>query len=236
MSTSDSYLPRGLSSDGLNAVIEEVRQCKVCEKLGLPFEASGGHNPPFRFPPVIGGSGPLPLLFVGINPRVSESNRDFHETLVRNPRTFAQLAENIDRGRPYIGPQAKERHYAAHVRLAQRLFPSQPFEAVAAVTEIFFCASKSSMGLPIEQSPCAQRYFERVLAIVRPVVVLAVGQAVKRYLQKRFGSGEDRIFARWGQGKKALVVSMPHPNAWGPNEQNSTRLRKSARSYIDVRC
>ena len=115
------------------------------------------------------------------------SNRDFHSALLHDPSAFSELAGNRFRGRTYIGKLGLERHSSAHARIASEIFAEQPFENVAAVTELFFCASESSRGHPVEHSPCAEKYFERVLAIIQPQVVFAVGRRVETYLVRRYG-------------------------------------------------
>ncbi len=181
-------------------LLDEVRLCSHCERLDLPFEVDDGGRP-FRFPPTIGATGTAPLLFVGINPRISESNRDFHNALLQDSSAFIELARNRFQGRTYIGKQGLERHYSAHVRIANEIFPEQPFEKVAAVTELFFCASASSRELPFAHSPCAERYFERVLAMVQPHVVFAIGRTVEKYLARRYGIGRSRWIHHVGLGK-----------------------------------
>jgi uracil-DNA glycosylase len=179
-------------------LLDEVRLCNHCDDLQLPFEMASHGGRAFRFPPTIGATATAPLLFVGINPRVSDSNRDLHSALWHDPSAFSELAGNRFQGRTYIGEQGLERHYAAHVCIAHEVFPDQLFENVGVVTELFFCASESSRGLPVEHSPCAERYFERVLAIVQPQVVFAVGRRVENYLVRRYGVEARKGLMKWG--------------------------------------
>lgn len=213
-------------------LLDEVRLCTHCDDLQLPFEAADNGVRTFRFPPTIGATGTAPLLFVGINPRVSASNRDFHSALLHDPSAFSELAGNRFRGRTYIGKQGLERHYSAHVRIASETFPEQPFENVAAVTELFFCASESSRGLPVEHSPCAENYFERVLAIVQPQVVFAVGRRVENYLVRRYGVEAPKGLMTWGLADCALVIGMPHPNSRGEKKSKWREAARLARAYL----
>src|SRR5438105_4479422 len=71
-------------SDTRETLIEEVYRCMHCAHLRLPFVACDDAGRAFRFPPTIGAMGTAPLLFVGINPRVSDSNRHLHDTLMHN--------------------------------------------------------------------------------------------------------------------------------------------------------
>jgi uracil-DNA glycosylase len=216
----------------MNTLSEEVRSCTHCTSLRLPFVASDDTGRAFHFPPVIGATGTAPLLFVGINPRISDSNREFHRALMRDSSMFVELARNVYQGRAYIGPRSSERHYSAHLRIARRIYPDQPFEAIAAVTELFFCASTSSSGLPLEHSPCADKYFERVLAIVQPQILLAIGRPIQRYLMGRFGSSHGNTFATWGDANRALVLGIPHPNSRGERICYWERAAECARSYL----
>ena len=169
----------------------------------------------FRFPPSIGALNTAPLLFVGINPRISQSNRSLHESLMRDYSAFRELAGNRkNTNQPYIAPGG-EVHYSRHLRIANELFPNLPFEAVAVATELFFCASSSASGLPISKSPCAERYLDRVLAWVRPTVVFAVGRQVQRYITARCALDAENAYICWGKSGRAVVVPIPHPNARG---------------------
>lgn len=86
-------------------LVEEVHRCMHCVPLALPFTPCDSAGRSFRFAPTIGAVGMAPLLFVGINPRVSDSNRDLHLALMRDISTFRELAGNRFRDRDYIGPQ-----------------------------------------------------------------------------------------------------------------------------------
>jgi uracil-DNA glycosylase len=179
-------------------LIADVFACTHCEGTGLPFtRASDGKF--YRFPPIIGATGTAPLLFVGINPRISESNRDLHEYLVHNPDAFRDLSVNRIKDVPYI-PNL-EGHYRVHAQVAATLFPGTRFEEIAAVTELHFCTSAATKGL-LESRRCTDRYFARVLQLITPTVVFAIGKHVA-----------DRLSARVGwPGGRAPVFKLPHPN------------------------
>lgn len=210
-------------SAATEAFLKEVFHCRHCESLRIPFVVCQTAGRAFRFPPTIGAIENAPLLFVGINPRITDSNRYLHEDLMRDDSSsFQELARNRFHSHPYIGAQGhqqggthKERHYSVHVRITRQLFPSRPFESVAAVTELFFCSSVSSRGLPIQDSPCAAKYFERVLALIRPRVVFAVGRAVEDYLVKRYNSENGNTVVKWGNNNQARMIAIPHPNSRG---------------------
>jgi hypothetical protein len=218
--------------DTRETLIEEVYRCMHCAHLRLPFVACDDAGRAFRFPPTIGAMGTAPLLFVGINPRVSDSNRHLHDTLMHDYPTFLELARNRFRGQPYIGPQGLEGHYSAHVRIARQLFPDQPFEAIAAVTELFFCASESGSGLPVQWSPCATKYFERVLTSIQPRVVFAMGRQVESYLIHHLWCEDGKTFVTWGQNARALMIAIPHPNARGEKLSKWHAAAETARAYL----
>ena len=127
---------------------------------------------------------------------------------------FAALAGNRVAGCPYIGRGGIELHYNAHVSIVEAAFPGRAFEEVAAVTELFHCATKNADGLPARRSPCARRFLERVIALVRPCVIVAAGATVKGYFRSQWGSGPEGLHIRVGD-QDVPVVTMPHPNEWG---------------------
>jgi hypothetical protein len=199
----------------------EVFRCMHCDGLGLPFvrDANGKF---YRFPPTIGAIGHVPLLFVGINPRVSDTNRDLHDNIVQNHTRFDELRKNRVGIREYIGQNGLERHYALHVGIAHALFPGKPFDLVASVTELHLCASSSSVGLPYSSSECANRYLTAVLEIVRPFVIFAVGRHVERTLRACFCSRDAGFDVTWQSGR-APVVTLPHPSSFGPKQVGVNR-------------
>jgi uracil-DNA glycosylase len=216
----------------MTSLLKEVYRCTHCAPLGLPFVDCMDAGRWFRFPPTIGAPGPAQLLFVGINPRVSDSNRHLHTALMHDFSTFHELAGNRFRNSDYIGANGLEGHYSMHVWIANRLFPERTFASVAAVTELFFCASESSTGLPVERSPCADKYFGRVLAAVSPKVVFAVGRRVESYMTRRFPRAGRYLFATWGDTGKALIVPVTHPNSWGEKQSKLTAAAETARAYL----
>lgn len=207
-----------------------VFHCMHCDGLGLPFirDATGKF---YRFPPTIGATGPAPLLFVGINPRVSASNRVLHDAIVRDHTRFEQLRANRVGTREYIGRPGLERHYALHVDIAEALFPGKPFDSVACVTELHLCASSSSVGLPPSSSECADRYLGSVLEVVRPAVIFAIGRHVKRTLRARSGTQRAEFDLTWQSGR-APVVMLPHPNSFGPKREGFDRAIGEAKHYL----
>jgi hypothetical protein len=154
---------------------------------------------------------------VGINPRISDGtnprvldNEALYQRIMKEMVEFAALAENRDGPRPYIAPGCAERHYHRHIEIVQKLFGAQvKFEDFAAVTELFFCATKDSEGLPIAESPCARKFFERVFLKVKPVIVCCVWKSVLRYFQRLARAGNRTSFVLTIGGHSALVIEMP---------------------------
>jgi uracil-DNA glycosylase len=202
--------------------------CSYCEGTGLPFVRSEVGKF-YRFPPTIGAVAQAPLLFVGINPRVSDSNRLLHKTISADYGAFVQLSRNRVGGRPYIGLRGLEKHYTLHATVAKAISPFEPFESVASVTELHLCASGSSHGLPPDSSRCAERYFRSILQIVSPTVVLAVGKQVERTLKSLFSGRLRTVY--WNSGS-APVVTLPHPAAWGPKQRQTDEAIRLAKSYF----
>lgn len=218
-------------------LIAEVFSCSHCEGTRLPFvrNAVGKF---YRFPPIIGAIGQAPLLFVGINPRVSTSNRLLHDAIVNDRLRFEELARNRVGAHAYIGPNGLENHYSVHVMVADRLFPGRPFESIASVTELHFCASTSSAGLPYARSRCAAKYFASVLGTVKPTIVFAVGRHVVRTLKAMYPAASSEPTEVLYSTGRARVVTLPHPNAWEPRNdpieaailQAKEQLRRSSNS------
>lgn len=202
---------------------DEVHDCVRC--TGIPeFERPAADRPFYKFPPTIGSQGPAPLLFIGINPRRTDNNRDLHDQLMSEPAAFSTLALNrLQNGRPYIALGARERHYQAHMQVVEEVFGrGVPFESKAAVTELFLCASPGTpAALAHSKSPCAERYLGRVLDLVRPKVVIAVGSMVFRHLNSHF---EQLVHNR--------LVRMPHPG--NPRLHSGNEMAEHLRATIEA--
>lgn len=209
----------------------DVFACMHCDRAGLPFVRSP-EGKFYRFPPTIGAASTARLLFVGINPRISSTNEGLHESIAHNLRNFSELAANrIDEG-AYIGRKSQEPHYQFHLSVVDALCPGEPFESVAAVTELHLCASTSSKGLPYDSSRCTDRYFGLVLRQVTPLVIFAVGSHVERTLSKKFRTTlRGKPLARW-PGGQAPIFTLPHPNAYGAKYEPLSRAIEEARAYL----
>jgi len=211
-------------------LLDQVYRCAHCDGCGLPFVRSGSGKV-YRFPPTIGAVGSVPLLFVGINPRISASNRDFHNQLVDDFDRYKELSENRIDGGEYIGLDSSERHYALHLFVARALFPHDSFSSVAAVTELHFCASPSSAGLPPDSSRCIDRYFSSVLEVVSPTIVFALGKHVWRTLCYR----RELQVKLDVESSLPLLVELPHPNAFGPKKEPTGTAIAKAQEFLRQR-
>jgi hypothetical protein len=126
--------------------------------------------------------------------------------------SFSVLSRNKIEGREYIGTSGLERHYDTHVAIANAAFPGTRFDEVAAVTELFLCATSSGAGLPFESSPCASRYLDRTIAEVQPTVIVTMGKLVFSYFQSVYGAGMD-VSVIAASGRSVTVIPVAHPNA-----------------------
>jgi uracil-DNA glycosylase len=191
-----------------------VFTCDRCAHLGFGFSRSSATGPLYKFPPLIGSQGPAALLFIGLNPRRSAGNAWLHDQIMADEVQFAALAGNRVDGRAYVAVDGPERHYRPHAQIAAAAFPGRSFEEVATVTELFHCATEDGSDLPRAGSPCGDRYLGRVIELVQPRVIVAVGKAAENYLRPRFGARQGSFRVAVGSAK-ALVVPIPHPAAWG---------------------
>jgi uracil-DNA glycosylase len=198
--------------EAMSELLEQVFACRRCDEAwGFSSRTpSAGY---FKFPPLIGKGRDAQLLFVGINPRISDSNRWLHEHLMRTKANFLSLSANIVRSRSYIGFKGQESHYRFHVQFVNEAVGGDlPFEQVAAVTEIFFCATRDSRNLPNPGSPCADLYFGEIVRQTNPVVIVSVGARVMSYFttrQHEYRTG-DQLFLKFDD-RSVPVVRMPHP-------------------------
>lgn len=129
------------------------------------------------------------MLFIGINPRISKSNQKLHDKLIESEESFCRLAQNrLDDGTPYITLNAEEKHYHSHMLIVKGVFGNQcEFEKVAAVTELFLCASESLPTNALKaKSVCAEQHLKTSLNFINPKVIIAVGTAVRNHLKQHF--------------------------------------------------
>ncbi len=214
-------------------LLRDVYSCSLCPKAyGFCDSPNGSY---FKFPPIIGAAGPADILFVGINPRRSSSNRGLHERLMTSKRAFLDLASNRAFGAPYIDEFCEERHYHDHLQIIRDLYgEASSFESRAAVTELFLCASSTSSSLPCPESPCAERFLPKVLTIVQPKVIVAVGSRVMDYFKiKSSESLDGNEVTSQIVGHDYKVVRMPHPG--DPNLSDSQRCAQIAMCIQRIR-
>ena len=198
--------------------------CEVCAGSGLGFSRVDAEAPLSKFPPTIGSSGPAPLLFVGTNPRISNTNRDLYAEIMRNRDSFCLLAQDVWHARSYLRFGEPGRHYDLHIAIAEQAFPHRPFSAVAAVTELFLCATKDEELLPRTGSVCADLYLDQVARQVCPEVVVTIGAKARSYFDGRRVCAGMPFKARLGDGT-VVVAAVPHPAARG--------VKGSINAYID---
>lgn len=203
----------------------DVWTCTRCkESCFVRLEDGSG----FKFPPTIGATGEAILLFVGINPRISATNSALHERIMEDFGAFEELSANRVEGLPYVR-RGGETHYRAHLDVVESLFPGRRFEEVAAVTELYLCASEKAPRLPEGVSPCVARFWLRTLDQVRPLVIVAVGRTVEDYLRR----GREPHDFTVPHGKNLIpLVTIPHPNA---RLERGERARQMERAVGEIR-
>lgn len=214
-------------------LIWQVYDCDFCERLELGFKRAGGRKGFFKFPPTIGATGQAALLFVGINPRMSAGNAALHRLIMSNPEAFEAQSQNRVGSGSYIR-NGGEPHYQDHLSIVEGVFGrGAAFEQHAAVSELFYCATESADGLPCATSPCANTYFSKVFAQVKPVAVVCVGKGVANYFQRRFGGGERWTFPMRLGGHHAHVLCIAHPN--DPETSKSERRRLIGKAIEEIK-
>lgn len=184
------------------SLLEDARQCTFCERFGR----YGFVRPPqgggfYKFPATIGAIGNAPLLFIGINPRRSPSNQLLCDEAMDSLASFGVLASNREPhegssdGARYIrrygldeAPRyGKEPHYRQHLDVVERVWEDDGanFEDHAVATELYLCSTVNTEdGDFSAESPCAGRFFVRVVQQVQPEVIVTLGAAPRDYLRK----------------------------------------------------
>ena len=213
--------------------------CARCDARTFGFELAEPGPGYYKFPATIGATAAAPVLFVGINPRRSESNARLHQDVMRSAEAFKTLAGNRipdARGRPirrYIDRHGPERHYDLHVEIVETAFGAGArFEDHAAVTELLLCATASSPPVDLTTSPCAKAFLARTVDQVRPEVIVAVGAAVDEYFRSRATRRSDLVFRAVIGGHHAWVVPVPHPNARGLSSETRRFAARTTGRWI----
>lgn len=197
----------------ISTLRDEVFSCRICnvERLTHHFtESFWGRL--YKFPPTIGAPGKARLLFIGINPRRTD-NLAIHEFAMKSKANFKVLSRNIDHRRQvYIAPPPhlidpeREDHYDRHIEIVDRTF-RQPFAEVAAVTEMFLCATPSSQGLDTSDSRCAKEYLLRTIQQVQPEFIVTFGARTPLY----FSQDMRNLKANF-PNLKASPIHLPFPS------------------------
>lgn len=192
--------------------------CDHCADRGFGFQRQLTTGRLYKFPRTIGGQGPVPLLFVGINPRRSASNAKLHELVASDLNAFDELARNRACGEAYISTNGREKHYRTHARIAKAAFAGTQmegtlFESVAACTDAFLCATEDATPEIAEAlrnggGPCVDRHFWKTLNQVQPRVVIAVGKLVFDFLSRYCNGAPPRL----NVASKPALLAIPHPS------------------------
>ena len=166
-----------------NSLAAESHGCDYCARFKNAFVRSGPQRPYFKFPPAIGRWRDAQVLFVGTNPRRSPTNTSLHDRIAASQSEFFALADNRDEGRAYISAKGDERHYRPHCAIVKGIFGDVEFDAVAAASEMFLCASEQADALPADPNVCARRFLDRVVLEVNPIVIYAMGRRACDYFE-----------------------------------------------------
>lgn len=130
---------------------------------------------------------------------------------MQNPESVDLLAQDVWQGRSYVRLGESGHHYDLHVAIANKAFPGQPFDAAAAVTELFLCASKDENLLPKTGSKCADPHLDEVARQARPTVVVTVGEGAKVSRRKTAVHGQSVQSATWRKRCRGRGCS---PSCW----------------------
>jgi uracil-DNA glycosylase len=174
---------------GVQKFLNDVYRCHLCCETSGFKSPAGQDQRYYKFPPLIGANSHAKILFVGINPRISNSNQKLHDRLIESEGSFCRLAQNrLDDGTAYISLNAEEKHYHSHMLIVEGVFDNQcEFEKEAAVTELFLCASESTPTAALEtKSVCAEQHLKTSLNMINPHVIVAVGTTVQKHLRQHF--------------------------------------------------
>jgi uracil-DNA glycosylase len=213
----------------IRQLLRDSYSCSRCpEMFGFSTSPNGSY---FKFPPIIGATGKADILFVGINPRRSDTNLHLHQSLMTSKRAFKDLSANRINGAAYIDPSSGEPHYHHHLEIIRKVYGKpRTFESCAAVTELFLCASENSTNLPNPESPCAAHFLPQVLNLIQPQVIVAVGSRVFDYFKTKVGTriAPDEIIISW-LGRNFPVVRMPHPGNKHSDEQRRSEINTCIR-------
>src|SRR5579872_7249358 len=115
-------------TEGAHPLLEIAYGCDRCDAARYGFVRPPGGGGYFKFPPTIGATGHASLLFVGINPRRSRSNKALHHETMSSIAAFRGLAGNHIpyHGRAsesrYIRRHGTEAHYELHMDVVEALY------------------------------------------------------------------------------------------------------------------
>lgn len=221
--------------DPATALRHEAFGCASCDGQRFKFERPRSDAGYYKFPPTIGATGRAHLLFVGLNPRRSSTNLEMHDRLMSEPAAFDDLAQDHDRGLPYL---ESESYYDDIVGVAAAAFPKRPFTEVAAVSEYYLCATESARLLS-KSSPCAPRFLHRVIPLVAPAIIVPIGKVVADHFRGVAGVAHLPPFDVEVSGHTALVVPMPHraarPNAYPAGQTYESQLATATERIVGLR-
>ncbi len=206
---------------GLSELTRLAYTCNRCAGLGFEASPNGGF---WKFPPTIGASTGIQLLFVGLNPRMDEGNADLYAEVMASLETFQRFSSNRIGRLPYIGEDTPEGmgHYALHLRVASAVFPDKPFDQVAAVTEYYLCGGDRSVTRRLPRpSRCAPHFLHPLIEAAQPTVVFTLGEVVTDYFRRMERVPKAVLaFTVTIGSREVWIVQLPH---YGARASTATR-------------
>jgi hypothetical protein len=193
----------GPASDRGSTLRDEVYACDFCvvnrKRFAKDFQLRADGRPK-KFPPTIGATGESRLLFIAQNPRLTDNY--VLDWAMTSKQEFSSLAANKDQySRDYLrsygldDDKPKEDFYRPFIEIATSAYPSKSFDQVAAISDLYLCATPpndrndSTKRLAFTpNSPCADLYFKRVIAQVRPIAIITKGNLPMHYFRKLVGT------------------------------------------------
>jgi hypothetical protein len=163
-----------------------------------------------------------PILFISSNPSISES--EHFPTPSWDPATTADYFQRrFDAGSGHVAEdQFRKVRFWTGVRgragelLGRKAIQGQDF----AITELVHCKSRSEFGVAQALSVCTRNWLPAVMGQSAASVLVLVGKHARQYCIRSWGLDQSRSihFDVVLGGRKRSVISIPHPNAFGPKK------------------
>lgn len=216
--------------------------CAVCPPSKFGFQEHPCVRRLFKFPSAIGSQGAAPMAFVGLNPRISNTNRALYYAITIDPEAYISLAGNrAPDGQPYVRLQGGERHYHTHAKVVREAvrgtqYDGKSFEEVAVCTELFMCATPPrqtaalTKALKAPSPVCPDLHFWKAIQRAAPKVLVTLGDDVFDYVST-FATHDGSVYRLNMAGAAAMIIAIPHP---GGKLLTNTQLTQVADACREV--